>query len=43
VRVRGGTHLHARDFAVPEIFLRAFWIAGAAALPGADLTITISA
>jgi len=41
VRVRGGTLLHARDFAVPGDFSSAaFWIAGAAALTGADLTIT---
>jgi 3-phosphoshikimate 1-carboxyvinyltransferase len=41
VRVRGGTRLHARDFDVPGDFSSAaFWIAGAAALPGADLTVT---
>lgn len=41
IRVRGGTRLHARDFAVPGDFSSAaFWIAAAAALPGADLTIT---
>ncbi len=41
IRVRGGTHLHARDFAVPGDFSSAaFWIAAAAAMPGADLTIT---
>jgi len=41
VRVRGGTRLHARDFTVPGDFSSAaFWIAGAAALPGSDLTIT---
>ena len=41
IRVRGGTHLHARDFPVPGDFSSAaFWIAAAAALPGADLTIT---
>ena len=40
IRVRGGTHLHARDFSVPGDFSSAaFWIAAAAALPGADLTI----
>lgn len=41
IRVRGGTRLHGRDFAVPGDFSSAaFWIAAAAALPGADLTIT---
>jgi 3-phosphoshikimate 1-carboxyvinyltransferase len=41
IRVRGGTRLHARDFNVPGDFSSAaFWIAAAAALPGADLTIT---
>jgi 3-phosphoshikimate 1-carboxyvinyltransferase len=41
VRVRGGTRLHGRDFNVPGDFSSAaFWIAAAAALPGADLTIT---
>jgi 3-phosphoshikimate 1-carboxyvinyltransferase len=41
VRVRGGTKLHARDFAVPGDFSSAaFWIVAAAALPDADLTIT---
>jgi 3-phosphoshikimate 1-carboxyvinyltransferase len=41
VRVRGGSKLHASDFKVPGDFSSAaFWIAGAAALPGADLTIT---
>jgi 3-phosphoshikimate 1-carboxyvinyltransferase len=41
IRVRGGTRLHARDFSVPGDFSSAaFWIAAAAALPGADLTIT---
>jgi 3-phosphoshikimate 1-carboxyvinyltransferase len=41
IRVRGGTRLHGRDFSVPGDFSSAaFWIAGAAAMPGADLTIT---
>jgi 3-phosphoshikimate 1-carboxyvinyltransferase len=41
IRVRGGSHLHARDFSVPGDFSSAaFWIAAAAAFPGADLTIT---
>jgi 3-phosphoshikimate 1-carboxyvinyltransferase len=41
IRVRGGSKLHARDFNVPGDFSSAaFWIAGAAALPGADLTLT---
>lgn len=41
IRVRGGTKLHARDFAVPGDFSSAaFWIAAAAAMPNADLTIT---
>ena len=41
IRVRGGSHLHARDFNVPGDFSSAaFWIAAAAAMPGADLTIT---
>jgi len=41
VRVRGGTRLHGRDFTVPGDFSSAaFWIAGAAAFPGSDLTIT---
>jgi 3-phosphoshikimate 1-carboxyvinyltransferase len=41
IRVRGGSKLHARDFSVPGDFSSAaFWIAAAAALPGADLTIT---
>jgi 3-phosphoshikimate 1-carboxyvinyltransferase len=41
VRVRGGTRLHANDFQVPGDFSSAaFWIAAAAALPDADLTIT---
>jgi 3-phosphoshikimate 1-carboxyvinyltransferase len=41
IRVRGGTKLHGRDFNVPGDFSSAaFWIAAAAALPGADLTIT---
>jgi 3-phosphoshikimate 1-carboxyvinyltransferase len=41
VRVRGGTRLHAQDFQVPGDFSSAaFWIAAAAALPGADLTVT---
>jgi 3-phosphoshikimate 1-carboxyvinyltransferase len=41
IRVRGGTRLHARDFNVPGDFSSAaFWIAAAAAMPGADLTIT---
>ena len=41
IRVRGGTKLHARDFNVPGDFSSAaFWIAAAAAMPGADLTIT---
>ena len=41
IRVRGGTRLHARDFAVPGDFSSAaFWIAAAAAMPGSDITIT---
>jgi 3-phosphoshikimate 1-carboxyvinyltransferase len=41
IHVRGGSRLHARDFNVPGDFSSAaFWIAAAAALPGADLTIT---
>jgi 3-phosphoshikimate 1-carboxyvinyltransferase len=41
IRVRGGTRLHGRDFNVPGDFSSAaFWIAAAAALPDADLTIT---
>ena len=41
IRVRGGSKLHARDFNVPGDFSSAaFWIAAAAAMPGADLTIT---
>jgi 3-phosphoshikimate 1-carboxyvinyltransferase len=41
IRVRGGTRLHGRDFNVPGDFSSAaFWIAAAAALPGAELTIT---
>jgi len=41
IRVRGGTRLHGRDFNVPGDFSSAaFWIAAAAALPGADLTVT---
>jgi len=41
IRVRGGTKLHARDFSVPGDFSSAaFWIAAAAAMPGADLTVT---
>jgi 3-phosphoshikimate 1-carboxyvinyltransferase len=41
VRVRGGSRLHGRDFHVPGDFSSAaFWIAAAAAMPGADLTIT---
>jgi 3-phosphoshikimate 1-carboxyvinyltransferase len=41
IRVRGGSRLHGRDFSVPGDFSSAaFWIAGAAAMPGADLTIT---
>ena len=41
IRVRGGSRLHGRDFTVPGDFSSAaFWIAAAAALPGADLTIT---
>ena len=41
IRVRGGTKLHGRDFAVPGDFSSAaFWIGAAAALPGADLTVT---
>jgi len=41
IRVRGGTRLHAQDFNVPGDFSSAaFWIAAAAALPGANLTIT---
>jgi 3-phosphoshikimate 1-carboxyvinyltransferase len=40
IRVRGGSRLHGRDFNVPGDFSSAaFWIAAAAALPGADLTI----
>jgi 3-phosphoshikimate 1-carboxyvinyltransferase len=41
IRVRGGSRLHGRDFSVPGDFSSAaFWIAAAAALPGADLTVT---
>jgi 3-phosphoshikimate 1-carboxyvinyltransferase len=41
IRVRGGSRLHGRDFTVPGDFSSAaFWIAAAAAMPGADLTIT---
>ena len=41
IRVRGGTRLHGRDFSVPGDFSSAaFWIAAAAALPGADLMVT---
>lgn len=41
IRVRGGTRLHARDFNVPGDFSSAaFWIAAAAAMPGADLMVT---
>ena len=41
IRVRGGTRLHGRDFNVPGDFSSAaFWIAAAAAMPGADLTVT---
>jgi len=41
VRVRGGSKLHAHDFHVPGDFSSAaFWITAAAALPGADLTLT---
>jgi 3-phosphoshikimate 1-carboxyvinyltransferase len=41
IRVRGGSRLHARDFNVPGDFSSAaFWIAAAAALPGADLMVT---
>jgi 3-phosphoshikimate 1-carboxyvinyltransferase len=41
VRVRGGSRLHGQDFHIPGDFSSAaFWIAAAAALPGADLTIT---
>jgi 3-phosphoshikimate 1-carboxyvinyltransferase len=41
INVRGGTKLHGRDFNVPGDFSSAaFWIAGAAGFPGADLTIT---
>ncbi len=41
IRVRGGSRLHGRDFNVPGDFSSAaFWIAAAAAMPGADLTIT---
>jgi 3-phosphoshikimate 1-carboxyvinyltransferase len=41
IRVRGGSRLHGRDFSVPGDFSSAaFWIAAAAALPGADLTLT---
>jgi 3-phosphoshikimate 1-carboxyvinyltransferase len=41
IRVRGGTRLHGRDFNVPGDFSSAaFWIAGAAAMPGADLMVT---
>jgi len=41
IRVRGGTKLHGRDFNVPGDFSSAaFWIVGAAAMPGADLMVT---
>jgi 3-phosphoshikimate 1-carboxyvinyltransferase len=41
VRIRGGSKLHAHDFHVPGDFSSAaFWITAAAALPGAELTIT---
>jgi len=41
IRVRGGTQLHAHDFNVPGDFSSAaFWIVAAAAMPGADLTVT---
>ncbi len=41
IRVRGGTRLHGRDFAVPGDFSSAaFWIAGAAAMTGSDLMVT---
>ena len=41
IRVRGGTRLHARDFNVPGDFSSAaFWIVGAAAMPGSDLMVT---
>jgi 3-phosphoshikimate 1-carboxyvinyltransferase len=41
IRVRGGSRLHARDFNVPGDFSSAaFWIVAAAALPGAEVTIT---
>jgi len=41
IRVRGGTRLHGRDFTVPGDFSSAaFWIAAAAAMPGADLMVT---
>jgi 3-phosphoshikimate 1-carboxyvinyltransferase len=41
IRVRGGSRLHARDLSVPGDFSSAaFWIAAAAALPGADLMVT---
>jgi 3-phosphoshikimate 1-carboxyvinyltransferase len=41
IRVRGGTRLHGHDFNVPGDFSSAaFWIAAAAAMPGADLTLT---
>jgi len=41
IHVRGGTKLHGRDFDVPGDFSSAaFWIAAAAAWPGADLTIS---
>jgi 3-phosphoshikimate 1-carboxyvinyltransferase len=41
IHVRGGTRLHGRDFNVPGDFSSAaFWIAAAAAMPGADLTVT---
>ena len=40
IHVRGGTKLHGRDFDVPGDFSSAaFWIAAAAAFPGADLII----
>jgi 3-phosphoshikimate 1-carboxyvinyltransferase len=41
IRIRGGSKLHAHDFHVPGDFSSAaFWITAAAALPGAELTIT---
>jgi 3-phosphoshikimate 1-carboxyvinyltransferase len=41
IRVRGGTRLHGHDFTVPGDFSSAaFWIVGAAAMPGAELMVT---